>query len=110
MLELPQRILVPFDFSTRSTRAVEYAARLAARFGASIQLLHVYASPDSLASIVPGASGGLDEERSARELAIDELHRLKQTITTAEPIRVDTAVVAGSFVAHDMNLASRAWE
>ncbi len=35
------RILVPIDFSAHSDAALEHARRLAARFGASLHLLHV---------------------------------------------------------------------
>src|SRR5262245_65034486 len=35
------RILVPVDFSAHSERALRYAAALAGRVGASVELLHV---------------------------------------------------------------------
>jgi nucleotide-binding universal stress UspA family protein len=41
MPESIARILVPVDFSTHSERAVRYAATLAGRVGASVELLHV---------------------------------------------------------------------
>ncbi len=42
-----QKILVPFDFSTRSTEALRAAANIARKYGAVIHLLHVV---DSLAA------------------------------------------------------------
>ena len=39
------RILVPTDFSEPSDAALEYAKRLAARFGASLTLIHVFSDP-----------------------------------------------------------------
>jgi nucleotide-binding universal stress UspA family protein len=46
------RILVPTDFSEPSDAALEYARTLAARFGASLHLLHILEHP------VSGAFGG----------------------------------------------------
>ena len=40
-----RRILVPTDFSATADEALEYARLLAARFGASLQLLHVLDDP-----------------------------------------------------------------
>jgi nucleotide-binding universal stress UspA family protein len=41
MTESITRILVPVDFSAHSDRAMRYAATLAGRVGASVELLHV---------------------------------------------------------------------
>jgi universal stress protein A len=43
--ELITRILVPVDFSPHSDQALRYATGLAARSGASIELLHVVDNP-----------------------------------------------------------------
>jgi universal stress protein A len=41
-----KRILVPIDFSEHSRKTVFYATRFAARFNATVQLLHVFEIPD----------------------------------------------------------------
>jgi universal stress protein A len=45
MTEPITRILVPVDFSSHSDRAFRYALRLASRFGASVELIHVVDNP-----------------------------------------------------------------
>jgi nucleotide-binding universal stress UspA family protein len=45
MTEQITRILVPVDFSSHSDRAFRYALRLANRFDASLELLHVIDNP-----------------------------------------------------------------
>ena len=47
------RILVPTDFSAPSNAALEFAKTLAARFGASLQLLHVLEDPYLIAAFAP---------------------------------------------------------
>ena len=44
------RILVPTDFSDTSDSALEYARRVAERFGSSVHLLHVVEGPFAAAS------------------------------------------------------------
>ena len=46
------RILVPTDFSPPSDAALEYARILAARFGSSLQLLHVVDDPSAESEFV----------------------------------------------------------
>jgi len=57
-----RRILVPVDFSTGSRAAVDYAALIAAKLGASIDLFHVWTPPqlvpDTLLVIAPDQKGG----------------------------------------------------
>jgi len=45
MTQSISRILVPVDFSTHSDQALRYAASLARRLGASLELLHVVEDP-----------------------------------------------------------------
>lgn len=44
-MRTPVRILVPVDFSPCSAAALEYAAALAAKLDASVDVLHVWQSP-----------------------------------------------------------------
>lgn len=60
-----QRVLVPVDYSEFSRRALEYAAQLAARFAASVQVLHVWDRPsyvpENLTVGPPGSAKSLAE-------------------------------------------------
>ena len=47
------RILVPTDFSPPSDAALEYARILAAKFGSSLQILHVIDDPTAASEFVP---------------------------------------------------------
>ena len=44
-MPIPKKILVPLDFSTTSLAALDTAIELAARFGASFELLHAWEPP-----------------------------------------------------------------
>ena len=74
-----QRILVPIDFSGCSTAAVEYAAFLAASFGASLELLHVLeprlAVTGEAVIIDPGYPAETLAEH-ARRIAAEELEHV----------------------------------
>jgi nucleotide-binding universal stress UspA family protein len=63
------RILVPLDHSPGGEAVLEYAAAVARGLGATIALLHVYWPPNSMVSVVPGASvaGEVDAERTLGE-------------------------------------------
>ena len=59
MLQI-RNLLVPVDFSTCSDRAADWATELAARFGASVTLLHVVELPlglDRATLVNPGGAG-----------------------------------------------------
>jgi nucleotide-binding universal stress UspA family protein len=60
-----KRILVPMDFSPPSDAALEYARGIAARFGATLELLHVAEDPYrafySAEVFVPAVEGFRDE-------------------------------------------------
>ena len=47
------RILVPTDFSPPSDAALEYARILAAKFGSSLEILHVIDDPTAASEFVP---------------------------------------------------------
>jgi nucleotide-binding universal stress UspA family protein len=76
------RILVPVDFSAGSRAAVDYAALLASRLGASIDLFHVWTPPalvpDNLLVIAPDQKGGgITLEDLARNRAAVEMKELQ---------------------------------
>ena len=78
MTDTITRILVPVDFSADSQRALEYAARLAARLGASIELLHVIddsflTGPWSAELHVPNASDFLGRLKTEAALRLGDL-------------------------------------
>jgi universal stress protein A len=88
-------ILVPTDFSETADTALEYAAALAARFGASLHLLHVFTDPYRGA---PGADLYAPVAPDLQERALDEAQaslatRLAAHQTTARP--GTCAVVSG---------------
>jgi nucleotide-binding universal stress UspA family protein len=61
-MALISKILVPTDFSPDADRALEYAVELAARFSASIRLVHVYripvvALPEGVVTLMPDLPG-----------------------------------------------------
>jgi nucleotide-binding universal stress UspA family protein len=88
------RILVPTDFSAHSERALRYAAALAARVGASLDVLHVVEDPF--------ASGAWNSEiaaipnvRELRQNLLDDAERrLKRSRTAAEAADVTLTTTA----------------
>jgi nucleotide-binding universal stress UspA family protein len=73
-----RKILVPVDFSMGSRAAVDYAAALALKLGASIDLFHVWTPPalvpENLLVIAPDQKGGgLTLEDLARSRAMTEM-------------------------------------
>ena len=91
------RILVPTDFSPPSAAALAMAKELAARFGASIQLIHVLEDPYAAGSYAPEVYGyvpaGLREtwQRTAETQLLAVLPERER-----EPFRAKSAVVFGS--------------
>lgn len=69
-LALPQRILVAFDFSPLARQALEWVGRIAARIGATIELLY---AAEEIALLAAAHDGG----RNLRRWRRDELHRLE---------------------------------
>jgi nucleotide-binding universal stress UspA family protein len=55
-----RQILVPVDFSAPSRAALDYAVELATKFGASVDVIHVWQAPGffPVASSVPGTGTG----------------------------------------------------
>ena len=73
------KILVPTDFSEHSTKAVQYGAALAAKFGAELHLLH------SLEAIpILGGEGSFyppDSEAEREAAAVKQLDDVKRDIS-----------------------------
>ena len=89
------RILFPTDFSDTAGHALDYARDLAARYGASVHVLHVVRDPMSQAwageaagVVIPDLlkSWRADAERRLRELSLDG-------IRTSRAVRVGHAFV-----------------
>lgn len=73
------RILVPIDFGAASELALQYALALAARFGASVHLLHVFEDPFA---VHIASEGAVRVAPSIREHLIDDAaERLSALLT-----------------------------
>jgi len=90
------RILVPTDFSSTSTAALEYAREVATRFGGSLHLLHVADDPYRAAIAaevyVPEVEGLRDD------IVASALSRLNEQLTPADTkaLRATTAAIIGT--------------
>lgn len=51
------RILIPVDYSEHSRAAVEYGCQIAERFGATLEVVHVWERPSYVSDAVVVASG-----------------------------------------------------
>jgi nucleotide-binding universal stress UspA family protein len=91
-----QKILVPVDFSENSARALEYAAKLARLFGATVEVLHVWSVPallpqETLVVAGAGAIKLIDFVQKRAEAELSEFvsraleHGAVVTRTRAEP-------------------------
>jgi len=79
------RILVPTDFSPTSDAALEYARVLAARFGASLRILHVIDDPTASSDFV--AEGFAPSTENIRMGLQHHAHgRLEQLLTPTDRI------------------------
>jgi nucleotide-binding universal stress UspA family protein len=67
------RILVPTDFSPPSDAALEYARILAAKFGSSLQILHVIDDPTAASEFVP--DGFAPSTEDIRTALLDQAHK-----------------------------------
>lgn len=88
-----KRILVPLDFSASSTRALDYACRLAVKFSASIHLVHVCEVPSMItASMDAYAIAYTDFSQRLGEEAELQLNREAARISD---LKVTTEVLFG---------------
>lgn len=88
-----KRILVPIDFSANSTRALDYACRLAVKFNAAIHLVHVCEVPSMItASMDAYAIAYTDWSQRLGEEAELQLNREAARISD---LKVTTEVLFG---------------
>jgi len=88
-----RRILVPVDFSGPSKVALDYAARMATSFGATLQVLHVWDSPNYFAAGVGELTVSVPEGRTTlaqfvRTRAGKELEQLLSDIQRRSTVKV----------------------
>jgi universal stress protein A len=91
------RILVPTDFSPPSAAALAMAKELAARFGASIHLLHVLEDPYATAGLAAEVYGYIPQGLKESWQKTAEMHMLAAfPEREREPFRATAAVAFGS--------------
>lgn len=85
-----QKILVPVDFSEHAAHALDYAVELAAKFGASIDLMNCY--PVYLGAVSPyGIVVPETFDRECRDAATAEIGKWAQKVRDAR-VPVETHV------------------
>jgi nucleotide-binding universal stress UspA family protein len=101
------RILVPTDFSQPSDAALAYARALAARFGASLHVLHVFESPFTAGAVSPEVF--VDDSPAVQAALFDEAkNRLQHRVTARdrEHHAATTEIVAGRSAPAIVNYAA----
>ena len=90
------RVLVPTDFSAQSDEALDYARTLAARFGASLHLLHVVEDAAASGGLIPEAYIGVSPEVRAHVVA-EAQARLRHRLTERdrEVLHARSEVICG---------------
>ncbi len=110
MLQI-RSLLVPVDFSACSDAAADWAADLAARFGASVSLLHIVEIPRGLdrASLVnpggPGEVAALPITEWAADSGQKQLNRMARRLQP-RGVEISTQVSEGSPVATILEVAA----
>jgi nucleotide-binding universal stress UspA family protein len=92
MADIPQRILVPTDFSPTAESAFTLALHLAQKFGAELHLLHV--------RVIPEATylEDMHQQEAERLLSLSDQHTekaLHREADSVEPITVQTHLMRG---------------
>lgn len=97
------RILLPTDFSPHAEKALEYAIGLARKSGASIWLLHVTESTESILmdNLIPYE----EVQESLDSTAEDKLKMIKESIASTESIEIYTEIVHGSITQSILKVA-----
>ena len=97
-----RRILLPIVGVPSEQAAIEYAAVLAVSLRASITLVHVDETPNSMVGIVPGASveGDLAAQRAISTGWLDQVARelARQGVVDTKTIYMASAAVASALV------------
>jgi universal stress protein A len=99
-----KKILVPVDFSAHSAEAMRFAADLARRYGASLDLLHVfqtltYALPEGY--VLPGAE---ELEKIMKHFQLD-LETARRTAIEAGAPSVETTLLQGGVATEILRFA-----
>lgn len=93
-----ERILVPVDFSEGSRAALEYAQGLAGKFGAHIDVLHVWFTPAyiSPAVAVQVARGEVETlELVARREAEQQMTSFVESVPNPDQVAISTRIEYG---------------
>ena len=96
MTESITRLVVPVDFSPHSEKAVRYAATLAGRFGATVELLHVVEDPYRTGAWTPDVYTPIIPE--ILDNLVKDAHRrleVMKTVAGAGGTEVQTTVIVG---------------
>jgi nucleotide-binding universal stress UspA family protein len=88
-----KKILVPIDFTTASLAALEYAASIAARFGSTVYLLHVFEPHGVVGSPDGVGPEGLQEEVVKAETRFQRLIERFWPPSVPVETRVDSGMI-----------------
>jgi nucleotide-binding universal stress UspA family protein len=91
------RILVPVDYSAHSLKAVGYAAELAQRLGASLDIIHVWDRPTYISDGVMVGHGA--EQRSLADMIRDnakaDMKEFMSKVTLATGVTATNRLLSG---------------
>ena len=93
---IPNRILVPVDFSASSHQALDAATELAMKFGAELHLLHVV--PEYVTATLPVEISAASIVEAARKAAEDRFAVSRKHLEE-KGVRCNTSIQVGSDVA-----------
>lgn len=99
-----QKILCPSDFSDFSRRGLEYAAALAAWYGAEITCLYVHPVMAAIGALSSGGLGPVPVEPPPEAFYEEEIKRFVEPLK-ARGLRTDTAVAEGNPAAQILSQA-----